>query len=67
MDRGAWQVTVHGVTRVRHDLVTKPNQRPHYSHLKISALSHVQKCKTHQLQKRLHSIWADGTNQGHLR
>ena len=24
MDRGAWQATVHGVTRVRHDLVTKP-------------------------------------------
>ena len=24
MDRGSWQVTVHGVTRVRHDLVTKP-------------------------------------------
>ena len=24
MDRGAWQVTVHGVTRVGHDLVTKP-------------------------------------------
>ena len=24
MDRGAWQVTVHGVARVRHDLVTKP-------------------------------------------
>ena len=23
MDRGAWQVTVHGVARVRHDLVTK--------------------------------------------
>ena len=23
MDRGAWQATVHGVTRVRHDLVTK--------------------------------------------
>ena len=28
MDRGAWQATVHGVTRVRHDWVTKPtNQR----------------------------------------
>ena len=27
MDRGAWQATVHGVTRVRHDLVTKP---PHH-------------------------------------
>ena len=23
MDSGAWQVTFHGVTRVRHDLVTK--------------------------------------------
>ena len=23
MDRGAWQVTVHGVVRVRHDLQTK--------------------------------------------
>ena len=23
MDRGAWQATVHGVTRVGHDLVTK--------------------------------------------
>ena len=24
MDRGAWQTIVHGVTRVRHNLVTKP-------------------------------------------
>ena len=24
MDRGAWQATVHGVARIRHDLVTKP-------------------------------------------
>ena len=24
MDRGAWQATVHGITRVRHDLATKP-------------------------------------------
>ena len=24
MDRGAWQATAHGVTRVGHDLVTKP-------------------------------------------
>ena len=24
MDREAWQTTVHGVARVRHDLVTKP-------------------------------------------
>ena len=24
MDKGAWQATVHGVARVRHDLATKP-------------------------------------------
>ena len=24
MDRGAWQATVHGITKVRHDLATKP-------------------------------------------
>ena len=24
MDRGAWWATVHGVTRVGHDLLTKP-------------------------------------------
>ena len=24
MDRGAWQVAVHGVSIVRHDLATKP-------------------------------------------
>ena len=24
MDRGTWQATVHGVTRVGHDLATKP-------------------------------------------
>ena len=27
MDRAAWQATVHGIARVRHDLVTKQKQR----------------------------------------
>ena len=27
MDRGAWQATVHVVTRVGHDLVTKERER----------------------------------------
>ena len=27
MVRGAWQATIHGVARVRHDLATKPNHR----------------------------------------
>ena len=26
MDRGAWQVTVHGVARVRHNLVTNTHK-----------------------------------------
>ena len=28
MDQGAWQPTVHGVTSVRNDLVTKPSPPP---------------------------------------
>ena len=28
MDRGAWQATVHGVTRVGHDLVSKQPSGP---------------------------------------
>ena len=28
MDRGAWQATVRGVTRVGHDLATKPPPPP---------------------------------------
>jgi len=29
MDRGAWQATVHGATRVGHGLVTKPTPTSH--------------------------------------
>ena len=32
MDRGAWQATVRGVTRVGHDLVTKPPLLNEYSY-----------------------------------
>ena len=35
MDRGAWQATVHWVTRVGHDLVTKP---PPYIYTHIFSL-----------------------------
>ena len=27
MDRGAWQATVHGVARVRHDLATETPEK----------------------------------------
>ena len=33
MDRGAWWAPVHGVTRVGHDLATKPPPQPNTSHL----------------------------------
>ena len=32
-DRGVWRATVHGVTRVRHDLATKP--QPHSKHVSL--------------------------------
>ena len=31
MDSGAWQAMVHSVTRVRHDLETKPPPPPQHS------------------------------------
>ena len=34
MDRGAWQATVHGVVKVRHDLVTKPPSGNHHPPVK---------------------------------
>ena len=46
MDRGAWQATVHGVTRVRHDLVTKPP--PTMEELGFrggSVVKNLQRCK----------------------
>ena len=54
IDRRAWQATVHGVTRVRHDLVVEHHGRAHHAHhgrtvrnsslsLSLSlSLSHVQ-------------------------
>ena len=39
MDRGAWRATVHGVTRVGHDLVTK-------SPPSVMLVSAVQKSKS---------------------
>ena len=29
MNRAAWQATVHGIVRVRHDLATQPPPPPH--------------------------------------
>ena len=53
MGRGAWQATVMGVQRVRHDLVTKP---PHHSSWERIVKSHLwretDKWSHHLLQSR---------------
>ena len=36
MDRGIWRAAVHGVTRIRHDFVTKQQQIKYFYSLKIS-------------------------------
>ena len=38
MDRGAWRATVHGVTRVGHDLVTKPPPPPNTMQVSLKAI-----------------------------
>ena len=35
MDRGVWQVVVHGITSVRHDLVTKPHHNSRVQKSKV--------------------------------
>ena len=40
MDWGAWQATVHGVARVRHDLATKPPPPDHQGSPCLHCLTH---------------------------
>ena len=39
MDRGAWQATVHGVTRVGHDLAAKEREEKQALHAKLKNCS----------------------------
>ena len=57
MDRGACWATVHGVTRIKHDLVTKAPLRPTRESQELSGeenrrrpFSHSLKCPRQQLQ-----------------
>ena len=63
MDRRAWQATVHGVARVRHDLMTK---QVSYGKTRVSLVF----CKWKEIaQSPPHghaiSLQAKGTGQGH--
>ena len=52
MDRGAWQATVYGVTRVRHDLATKPPLVGKVSEERGARIHLLQKPKLHKIGKR---------------
>ena len=56
--RGAWQVTVHGVTRVRHDLATKERERERE---REGSLHQVAKVLEFQLQHQTYP-WTPGTD-----
>ena len=65
MDRGAWQVAVHGVTRVRHNLATKPHPTIH----KVASVSclhtdlkEIPKC-TEQPSQQSYGV---STKSGHI-
>ena len=50
MNGEAWQVTVHGVARVRHDLATKPPPPPHASKAVLKTLQdRLQQYVNHEL------------------
>ena len=46
MDREAWQATVHGIIRVRHDLATKPPPPQYYFRTKPYGLKPGERAKT---------------------
>ena len=66
MDRGVWQAPVHGVIRVRHNLVTKPpppalrTQRFHYQGSGSTAGwgTKIPQASTARKKKKNHS-WED--------
>ena len=51
MDRGAWQATVHGIARIRHNLVTKPPPELVYTIVFVSDI--------HQSDSVIHTSFLD--------
>ena len=52
MDRGAWWATVHRVTRVRHNLATKPPLPPMHAHTHTHTHTH-----THRMAPYTRLLW----------
>ena len=55
MDRGAWQATVHGVTRVEHNLATKPQSPP--KHLQWRESGKLMKCESLVVVRSLGKVY----------
>ena len=53
MDRGAWHATVHGVTRVRHDLATNPPPPPPCKYKENFHISDPLNCAVEELPHKL--------------
>ena len=53
MGRGAWQATVQWITRVRHDLVTKPSNHASFLCAKvlIVAFTHLFVCSSNNPER----------------
>ena len=54
MDRGAWRATVHGVARVKHDLVTKP---PHTYKARTANEIWIRQCFGESKLQPSHDHW----------
>ena len=64
MDRGAWQATLHGVARARHDLVTKPP--PLLLKLKLQYFSYLMQ-RANSLEKTLTLVKIEGIRRSRWR
>ena len=64
MDRGAWQATLQGVARARHDLVTKPP--PLLLKLKLQYFSYLMQ-RANSLEKTLTLVKIEGIRRSRWR
>ena len=64
MDRGAWQATLHGVARARHDLITKPP--PLLLKLKLQYFSYLMQ-RANSLEKTLTLVKIEGIRRSRWR
>ena len=64
MYTGAWQATLHGVTRARHDLVTKPP--PLLLKLKLQYFSYLMQ-RANSLEKTLTLVKIEGIRRSRWR